>query len=61
MKTINIYSKTRNGKARLVQTIEIEDSFDAAVAACDAYRASLGSTAAKIFWNWAESAWNRRR
>ena len=61
MRTLNIFKKTRNGKAVLVHSVEVENSFDAAVAATDAYRASLGSTASKIFWNWADSAWDRRR
>lgn len=61
MKTINIYSKSRNGKATLVHSVQVEETFDAAVTACDAYRASLKSTSAKIFWNWADRAWDRRR
>lgn len=61
MRTLNIYSKPRNGRAILVHTLEVADSFDAAVAACDAYRASIKPTASKIFWNWADSVWDRCR
>jgi hypothetical protein len=61
MRSLNIYSKPRRGRAILIQTMEVAADFDAAVAACDAYRATIEPTVSKIFWNWADSAWDRVR
>jgi hypothetical protein len=61
MRAINIYSKPRNGRAILIHTLEVADSFDAAVEAARAFTLTLPKTFAKIFWNWADSAWDRVR
>jgi hypothetical protein len=61
MAIINIFSKPRNGRATVIHTMEVADDFNAAVEACRAFSLTLPKTTAKIFWNWADSAWGRTR
>jgi hypothetical protein len=62
MKKINIYSKQRNGKAVKIHSIDVASGeFGDAADAARAYIASLGPMSRKLFWNWADSAWDRRR
>jgi hypothetical protein len=61
MRTLNIFKKSRGRKAILIHTVHVEDSFNAAVEATRTYTLSLGKNSAKIFWNWADSAWDRQR